>query len=318
MEHRPNLFFPMALIAFGALWLLVNFNVIPGENLWALTRIWPFFLIVWGLSLILRNNLPLTGVVTSAVLVGAAVLAVVFAPQLGWTAPERWHMMDGDFSGRIAGSEQIETETRPISGVTGVSINYPADVTLIQGDEESIVIEADDNLLPQLRTEERDGVLVIESNVRGWSERVRPTQPVKITITLANIEVIDMSSAADVTMAELETAALNVDVSGAGNVTIGNLTAEEFMADLSGAGDMEISGSATNVGLSISGAGSFDGEGLQTQTATIAISGFGDASIRVSDELTVEISGAGSVDYYGSPVVHEDVSGLGDVDQKEE
>jgi hypothetical protein len=318
MEHRSNLFFPMALIAFGALWLLVNFNVIPGENLWALTRIWPFFLIVWGLSLILRNSWPLTGVVTSAVLVGGAVLAVVFAPQLGWTAPERWHMMDGDFSGRVAGSGQIETETRQISGVNGVSINYPADVTLVQGDDESIVIEADDNLLPQLRTEERDGILVVESNVRNWSERVRPTHPVKITITLANIEVIDMSSAADVTMARLETSTLSVDVSGAGNVTIDDLTTEEFTADLSGAGDMEISGSATTVGLSISGAGNFEGEDFQTQTATIAISGFGDASIRVSDELTVEISGAGSVDYYGSPMVHQDVSGLGDVNQEEE
>lgn len=318
MEHRSNLFFPMALIAFGALWLLVNFNVIPGENLWALTRIWPFFLIVWGLSLILRNNWPLTGVVTSAVLVGGAMLGVVFAAQLGWTAPQGWHMRDGDFSGRIAGSGQIETETRQISGVNGVSINYPADVTLVQGTEESIVIEADDNLLPQLQTEERNGVLVVESNARNWSERVRPTQPVKITITLANFELIDISSAADVTMAELETATLNVDVSGAGNVTIGNLSAEEFTADLSGAGDMEVSGSATNVGLSISGAGSFDGEGFQTQTAVIDISGFGDASLRVSDELKVEISGAGSVDYYGSPVVHQDVSGLGDVDQKEE
>lgn len=224
-------------------------------------------------------------------------------------------MSHGDFSGRIVGSGQIEAETRPISGVNGVAISYPANVRLIQGEDKSIVIEADDNLLPQLRTEERNGVLVIESCVRGWADRVRPTQPVKITITLADIQVIEMNSAADVTMAELDTPALRVDVSGAGNVTIGNLTTEMLETDLSGAGDMEVSGSASTVWLSISGAGTFEGEDLHAQTAMIAISGFGDASLRVSDELTVEISGAGSVDYYGSPVVHQDVSGLGDVDQ---
>ena len=84
MKKRVSLFFPLSLIAAGVLWLLIQMNLMPATNLWALTHIWPFLLIVMGLGLILRSFWEGAGLIVSILVVVGAVLAVVFAPQLGW------------------------------------------------------------------------------------------------------------------------------------------------------------------------------------------------------------------------------------------
>ena len=68
--------------------------------------------------------------------------------------------------------------------------------------------------------------------------------------------------------------------------------------------------------VNISGFGSFEGEDLQSQTASINISGAGSATIWVEDELDANISGAGSINYYGSASVTKNVSGVGSVNRE--
>ena len=59
MRNR-SLFWPFFLIATGIVWLLIEMRTIPADNLWALMYIWPFLLMVAGISLILRSRWPVT------------------------------------------------------------------------------------------------------------------------------------------------------------------------------------------------------------------------------------------------------------------
>jgi hypothetical protein len=63
----------------------------------------------------------------------------------------------------------------------------------------------------------------------------------------------------------------------------------------------------------MSGFGNYNAPDLQSQTASVRISGAGNAVIWVLDSLDVEISGAGNVEYFGSPEVSKDISGAGKV-----
>ena len=65
--------------------------------------------------------------------------------------------------------------------------------------------------------------------------------------------------------------------------------------------------------IDMSGLGRYSGPDLESQTASVRISGAGGAVIWAQDRLDVEISGAGNVEYYGSPEVTQDVSGAGRV-----
>ena len=62
MRHR-SLFWPLTLIAAGVVWLLISLHVIPSENLWALTHIWPYVLIALGVGLLLGAQWRIAGTI---------------------------------------------------------------------------------------------------------------------------------------------------------------------------------------------------------------------------------------------------------------
>src|SRR3970040_3090556 len=111
MNGNRSLFFPMMLIGAGILWLLVNLGYIPSSNLWALAHIWPIFLIGAGLGLILRQYWSEAGIVVSTLVVLGTVLAVVYAPQIGWTEMPAWGF-DFDVNGSVAGSRVTDSAPR--------------------------------------------------------------------------------------------------------------------------------------------------------------------------------------------------------------
>src|SRR5690606_9140619 len=110
-------------------WLLVNFGYLPAENLWAITRLWPLFLIAAGFGLILRGRGLLPGALLQALVLLAVMGAVLFAPQLGLAGPPDWNgQVVAGVGGGVAGSGQIVTETRSLEGaIDTLQLRYPAE-----------------------------------------------------------------------------------------------------------------------------------------------------------------------------------------------
>jgi len=315
--HQPrSIFGPLLLIAAGAIWLLTKSGNIPTSNLWALTHIWPYMLIAAGVGLILRSYWQYANILLDVVIIGGAVLAIFYAPQLGWDNPWMTTAFIGsnDFhvGPTVRGSGDIVTETREVGSFTAIDLNYPAQVTVTQGDTVSVKVEAEDNILPGLQTQVRNNRLEIFYKAAS-GEYVNPTRVVKITILVKDLKKVDFGSAGDLTINGLETDDLEISLSGAGNLKVNNLSAKKFNVDLSGAGSMSASGEADDFRLDISGFGSFNGKELHSKTARVDLSGAGSATVWVDDDLDAQLSGIGSVNYYGSPSVTKDISGIGGV-----
>jgi len=315
MERKFSLFGPLLLIAAGLVWLLVQSGTIPSANLWALTHIWPFLLIASGLGIMFRPYWRYISVVLDIVLIGGAVLAIYFAPQLGWADPPMIAFNENGepfFGPGEPGSGNVVTESRKVNDFQAVEVSYPAQVFISQGNTVSVKIEAEDNVLPGLRTEIKNGKLdIFYRSVNG--KRVNPRKPVKITIVVKDLSEVDFSSAGELTIQGLETDSLDVSLSGAGNLEFDNILVQDLAVNLSGAGSMSASGTADDLDLSISGFGDFKGSDLHGKTARVDISGAGSATVWVDDELTAEISGAGSVNYYGAASVTKQINGVGGV-----
>ncbi|MGZ9234987.1 MAG: GIN domain-containing protein [Anaerolineales bacterium] len=315
MEHKRSLFWPLLLIAAGVVWLLVKSGTVPSANLWALTHIWPFLLIAAGLGIILRSYWSYASILLDVVIIGGALLAILYAPQLGWASPSMLSMFSfgESFIGPgERGSGNVVSSTCEVSGFDAVSVEYPAQVLIKQGNTESLKIEAEDNLLPNLKTQVQNGTLEIFYRREG-NKHVNPTKPVKITIVVKDVDEVDFSSAGELIIENLETDRLDVSLSGAGNVDLDQISVKELTLSLSGAGSANASGTADSLDLSISGFGDFKGEDLHDKTAQVSISGAGSATVWVDEDLTAQVSGAGSVSYYGSPSVSRQISGVGGV-----
>ncbi len=315
MEHRRSLFGPLLLIAAGVVWLLVKSGTIPSANLWALTHIWPFLLIAAGLGLLLRPYWSYATVVLDVILIGGAVLAILYAPQLGWASPSMFSVIDiGEpFMGPgEPGSGNVVTETRDVHDFHAIEVDYPGQVLVKQGTKEVVTIEAEDNLLPGLKTQVKNGVLQIFYKT-DKDKRVNPTKSVKITIVVKDLTDMDFTSAGELVIEKLKTNDLSVSMSGAGNLKVDGIQAKALSVNLSGAGSMSASGTADNLDVTISGFGDFKGGNLHNKDARVDISGAGSATVWADDNLTAEVSGAGSVSYYGSASVTKQISGVGGV-----
>jgi hypothetical protein len=316
MSQPKSLFGPLLLIAAGAIWLLTKSGNIPTSNLWALTHIWPYVLIAAGIGLILRAYWKYASVLLDVIIIGGAVLAIVYAPKLGWDNPSMNAIyFDGNdlyVGPGDPGSGKIVTETREVSDFTSIEVDYPAQVFVTQGASPSIKVETDDNVLPGLQTRVRDDKLDIFYKVED-GEHVRPTKTVKITIVVKDLKEVDFDSAGELSIDGFETDELDISISGAGSLKLTNINTKNLSVDLSGAGSMTASGEADDFNLTISGFGSFNGKDLHNQTADVNLSGAGSATVWVDDQLDANISGAGSVNYYGSPNVNKQVSGVGGV-----
>ncbi len=316
MERKLSLFWPLTLISTGILWLMISTGRLPSENLWALTHFWPFILIGAGVGLILRPYWKYSTLVMDALIVGGAVFSILYAPQLGWAKPTMFasfHNNEVYFGPGETGSGNVVKESREVSDFHAVDISYPGEVVILQGNTESVKLEAEDNVLPGLQTRVRNGTLEIFYKSEN-GKHVNPTKPVTITIVIRNLDDVQFSSAGELTIDGVITDELDFGLSGAGKVTIADIETRELKLDLSGAGSMDASGKADELKVTISGAGSFDGGDLHSQSAKVNISGFGSATVWVDDELDANVSGAGSINYYGSPSsVTKNVSGLGGV-----
>jgi hypothetical protein len=316
MRNR-SLFFPFVLIATGVVWMLVELHTIPVENLWALMYIWPFFLMAVGLSLILRSRWSVARMIISGLIVLGMLLSIVFAPQLGWNKTPAWGSINiTGISGSVQGSGVIVSETREVADFTFIQIDYPVELTVKQGNITVLAIEAEDNLLPQLATRVSGDTLYIESSQMDWTRRVNPTRPVKIHMTVKDLQKVDFPTAGSLRVEKFQADRLELSISGAGTINLLDLTARALTVDMSGAGTIKASGLVDNLKMDISGFGGFQGGDLACQSADVTISGAGSATVWAKSSLSVNISGAGSVNYYGSPTITREVSGLGSVNSQ--
>ncbi len=213
----------------------------------------------------------------------------------------------------IQGSGRLITEQRSVSGFSAVSFSGMGDITLSQGNQESLTIEAEDNIMPHILTQVRGGTLYIsfdEPNRQNW---IQPTRPIRFNLTVKDINSFDLSGAGNIQSANLKVDNLSINLSGAGNIKLDHLDATEITSGISGAGNVDIAGQATRQNIHLSGLGSYRTGDLQVQSATVEISGAGSATVWAKDSLTATISGAGSVEYYGNPQVNKNISGIGSV-----
>ena len=211
---------------------------------------------------------------------------------------------------RINGSGNVVSEERQVSGFKYVVLEGMGDMEIIVGDTESLTIEAEDNIISRIESYVSGDTLHIGFE-RFFS--IIPTKGITYTLTVKDLNGIEVSGYGDVYILELTTDHLDVEVSGGGWVAIDNLNADELNVKLSGAGDFDISGAVKKQEISLSGAGSYKAEDLRSEFTEIDISGAGSAQLWVTNRLDVNLSGVGSLQYYGEADVEQNISGVGKV-----
>ena len=210
----------------------------------------------------------------------------------------------------VRGSGKVESETRAVSGFDQVSLSGQGELVLTQGDQESVRIEAEENIIAAFETEVKGDTLYI-----GVKENtvINPTKPIKFFVTMRDIGGLQVSGAGSIVADSVETDRLTLDVSESGSINIGSLSADSLVVDVSNSGSVEVAGKATDQEVVISDSGNYQAADLESEAVNVEVNGAGEATVWANQSLTAETSGSSNVNYYGSPTVSQDISDVAEV-----
>lgn len=212
---------------------------------------------------------------------------------------------------RVSGDGNVTNAKREVGNFERMAVSGSFDVVLVKGKEGLIEIKIEKNLLPYLVTDVENGKLKIK-----WKKgtNINTRKGVHLTVYFENLNSITSSGSNDITSNDIiKTDNLEVAVSGSGDISL-QVDVDNLDARVSGSGDLDFKGTADSFSAAMSGSGDIEGFALQTNTASLKISGSADITISVKEELYARVSGSGDITYKGNPAKEDlKVSGSGEI-----
>jgi len=192
----------------------------------------------------------------------------------------------------VKGSGNAATEKRDVSGFTAVDVSGVFQVEIVAQKDFAVEVDADDNLLPLVRTEVRGGTLHISTE-----GRVSPKSPLRVRISAPDID--------------------NIEASGVSKVFLNGVKNSSLGIDSSGASKISVEGTTRTLTVDVSGASNIDASNLTAENATIDASGASTVTVNASNDVQANASGASKIYYSGTPKnVSKKASGASKVQER--
>ena len=209
------------------------------------------------------------------------------------------------------GSGNIIKATRQLSEFTSMSVSGSIKVDIKTGAVASLIVEADDNIMPHVITNVSDKNLSIK--LKGINNLRNAT--VRIFLVVPTLNKISTSASAEVRSAEAITNSDKISfTASSGSLINVNVNAPSISAGASSGADIILSGRTKNLSAESSSGSSVNLFGLKSENATASASSGADIDIFASIGLNASASSGAKVIYKGGATsVVKNVSSGGSV-----
>lgn len=278
----------------------------------------------------MRLPRPLLVLATAAALATLGGCAIIVAPNdgdLGVRSAFGSNLVEGD---GVAASEQ-----RSVGTHGRLEIGGSMQVEVRVGQAPSLLVEADRNLLPYIRTVAHGDTLEITSD-----RLLRSKTPMRVVYTVPRLSEVraggagqvlvrdlagapldvrksgsgqvrlagkvdslnaHVSGSGTVDAGELRSASADLSVSGSGRMNVGDIQGDYARVLVSGSGVLQAAGRVRSLNARVSGSGNVDLAALSSQEADLASSGSGGIRATVRQSLVAHGGGSGGIRVYGQP-----------------
>lgn len=190
----------------------------------------------------------------------------------------------------VHGSGVGATQPRDVASFKRVELAGSNNVVIRVGEEQSVVVRADDNLLDRITTDVTAGTLVIGQAPGSYAAG----SPTSVEIAVPSLDGLTLS--------------------GSGNIVVNDIKAQLLTAMLSGSGNLTGGGHVKRLVASVSGSGNILLERLIAEDAHAVVSGSGDIFLTATKSLDASVPGSGAILYSGDPAqVSKSVTGMGSI-----
>jgi hypothetical protein len=228
----------------------------------------------------------------------------------------------------MRGEGPVVSEDVNMPEVEGIILEIPATVYIEKGEEQSIRIDAQQNILDNIIRTTDNGLLKLY-----FDEDVSRCEAIKVYMTVKSLKGLDIRGSGEIISNAnfISEENLYLNVSGSGDI-IANADATEVDLSIYGSGNIQLKTNCTKLYSTIEGSGdiSLEGNGKYAEFYTsgsgdvhafnfglesskVKIIASGNTELTVSDLLAVNIEGSGDVYYKGTPSLSVIIAGSGNI-----
>ena len=195
-----------------------------------------------------------------------------------------------------SGSGDLVKQTRNLKGFTSISAAGGMHVEIAKGNNETVVVEADDNVIEDVETVVENGQLKI-SMENGFSFS---DVHIKIFITAPVITKISSAASADIIVAGVLESDNKIMLNASSGSSIkAELNAPQAAADASSGAEIDVTGKTKTFDVQASSGAAVDAFELLSEDTFAAASSGGKVDVHASVKLDAKASSGGSVSYRG-------------------
>jgi len=205
-------------------------------------------------------------------------------------------IIDGNVVSGSANNDFIQGNGNRISQVKKLNTFYAisnqiiANIRIVSARHYSIMITADENIMPFIATNIINNELVIASD-KNFSSR----EVIDIKIEVPFINKVRQLGIGFIQIDDMQTNKLSLIIEGQGNINAKGRV-EELKADIFGTGNMNL-------------------KHLLSKNAYLNITGSGNIEVSAYNELNASIDGIGNIRYSGKPnIIRQSITGIGQVE----
>lgn len=214
-------------------------------------------------------------------------------------------------AGFVRGSGTVVQTSPEVETVDSLVIGSAFQVTLSLGEEPSLVVRTDDNLVDRIDLSMQGGELSLSLDGTATDA----TLEADLTVPADALSSVELGGASSLTATDpITSPALRLILTGASRAFV-VVNGERLEVQAEGASVVNASGSAQSLTADAMGASSLQLGELAVAEADVRSAGASRVDVAVSEQLRASASGASTVRYTGAPnVVERDVSGASTVE----
>lgn len=191
-------------------------------------------------------------------------------------------------SSSVKGSGVAASETRDVAPFGSVELAGSNNVVVRVGEQQSVVVKADENLIDRVTTRVQSGKLVIGNTPGSYSTK----SPMSVEVSVPTLNALTLS--------------------GSGNIVVGGIDAASLTVTLPGSGTLTASGTTTRLDVTVSGSGMVQFGRLVANDVQAVVSGSGTVFVTAIESLDASVPGEGTIVYTGNPPdVTRSITGTG-------
>ena len=196
----------------------------------------------------------------------------------------------------VRGNGDVKEEIRNTGDFDEIKVSRGMNVYISQGNESSVIVKADENLLDAIETNVEGGILKVTTN-----SNIRKATELKVMVTVSELNAVKTTAGSNVFSENtFETNEIDLSATAGSNMKM-NLEVKSVDVSASAGSNIKLSGSAKSINCSASSGSNIKAEEFTSTECVARVSSGANIWIIAKNDFKGRASSGGNIFYYGNP-----------------